>query len=302
MRTIRFVGFGALALAVLGATAPSAEAGLRNRYSFNSNVNDSIGGANGVVVDAGSPTAFFAGGQLDLSGNPVEQSGAIVEAAFVDLPNGLISSAAAAGTAGAITMEWWATPSIVSTWMRLGDFSVGNPEGSSTGTVFDNSTNLFITIADGRSGNRPAAYDLYDGPAAGTSDLAFRFASGPAVLTAGVEVHVASVYDMNNTTGGPAGTISIYVDGVLGSQVGMSPGININSFNDTNNWLGRAAFNDRMFAGSFNEFRIYDMAMSAGYLAQSFAAGPNQIIPEPASLAMVVVGALGLAGGRRSRR
>jgi hypothetical protein len=130
--------------------------------------------------------------------------------------------------------------------------------------------------------------------------LGFKFAAGPAVLTAGAEVHVAAVYDMNDLTGGPAGTISIYVNGALGSQVGMTNGININTFTDNNNWLGRAGFNDPNFKGKFNEFRIYDMPLSAGQIATSFQLGADQVIPEPTTLALVGLAIAGF-GLRRKR-
>ena len=32
---------------------------------------------------------------------------------------------------------------------------------------------------------------------------------------------------------------------------------------DNNNWLGRAQFNDQLFRGSYDEFRIYDIPLTA---------------------------------------
>lgn len=290
------------AMVLVACYATSSEAALRHRYTFNNTLADSINGANGVYA-GGLGAPVFTGGQLDLTANVGEASNGIVNDHFVDLPNGIISGAAAAGTPGALTLEWWATPSTINTWMRLGDFAVSNgPEGVSAGSVFDNSTNLFVTIADGRSGNRPAAYDLYDGPAPGTSDLAFNFAAGAAVLTAGNEVHIAATYDMNNLTAGPAGTILFYVNGVQEGQAPMSAGININSFNDNNNWLGRSQFPDQVFIGKFNEFRIYDMALSASDVAVSFANGPDVLVPEPSTcvMALAVLGLLTMRSRRQS--
>ena len=54
-------------------------------------INDSVGGANGTVVDAGTTPDFnFTGGRLDLSIQFRAGSSAITEDAYVDLPNGII--------------------------------------------------------------------------------------------------------------------------------------------------------------------------------------------------------------------
>lgn len=57
-----------------------------HRYSFNGDANDSVGTAHGNVVDAGSQTARFVNGQLDLSANRGELSHAIREDAYLDCP------------------------------------------------------------------------------------------------------------------------------------------------------------------------------------------------------------------------
>src|ERR1700704_4265678 len=84
-----------------------AGAVLVNRYSFTADANDSIGGANGTVVDPGAATAVFAGGQLDLSANTGQGSNGITEDAYVNLPNGIITAATTGGVAGKLTVETW---------------------------------------------------------------------------------------------------------------------------------------------------------------------------------------------------
>src|SRR5215213_7669468 len=91
---------GALLLLIgaLSAAGPQqAAAAIAHRYSFTTNANDSVGTANGTVVDAGVPTAVFAGGQLDLSANTGQGSNNITQDAYVDFPNGIVSAAAAGG-------------------------------------------------------------------------------------------------------------------------------------------------------------------------------------------------------------
>ena len=81
-------------LGFLGASAVDAQVPI-HRYSFTSDVSDSIGGAHGAVVDAGAnPNAVFSGGMLDLSANTGQGSNGITEDAYVGLPNGIVNSAA----------------------------------------------------------------------------------------------------------------------------------------------------------------------------------------------------------------
>jgi hypothetical protein len=93
MQRFLFSGRLMLAAATLVATATSeANAAIKHRYSFTANADDSVGGANGSVVDPGVPTATFAGGKLNLTANIGEASNVIAEDAYVDLPNGIVSA------------------------------------------------------------------------------------------------------------------------------------------------------------------------------------------------------------------
>jgi hypothetical protein len=47
----------------------------------------------------------------------------------------------------------------------------------------------------------------------------------------------------------------------------------LGTLDDLNNWLGRAQFGDPLFDGTFNEFRIYDRALTAGQVLGNFQAG-----------------------------
>ena len=49
----------------------------------------------------------------------------------------------------------------------------------------------------------------------------------------------------------------------------------------SNNWLGRAQFNDPLFRGQFDEFRIWDNFMLPSQVAASFAAGPSTAPVQP---------------------
>src|SRR3954447_6624996 len=87
-------------------TTSNAIAALRDRYSFTTDASDSVGGKNGTLVGT---NGSFAGGQLILANTGESSQNPGTTGAYLDLPNGLVSSAAAAGTTSSVTVEMWMT-------------------------------------------------------------------------------------------------------------------------------------------------------------------------------------------------
>ena len=261
-----------LALAsVLGTAALASALPPVHRYSFTSDASDSIGGAHGTVVDAGAITnAVFSGGQLDLSANTGQGSNGITEDAYVDLPNGIVSGAASAGTNGAISFEFWATVAQTRTWQRFGDFgtSDGGEDSSSGGGA---SSYVLITPNSGRFAD---GLEITNHP---SSNAAEPNVGTAGAFPTGVESHVVAVFDHTDPSAGANGTMTLYLDGGLVGTNEIHADIDITTLNDNNNWLGRSQWNDPVFDGSYNEFRIYDHALDATEAAASFAAGPDQL-------------------------
>ncbi|MCA9259788.1 MAG: hypothetical protein KDA61_11340, partial [Planctomycetales bacterium] len=272
-RFTRFAARGAASMLVAAATvtlaSPQALAALAHRYSFDSDITDSVGGANGTVVDAGSATNFvFAGGQIDLSANTGEGSNGITEDAYVDLPNGIISAASNNGTAGAVSFEMWATVSEQHTWQRFWDFGTSDL-GEDTSSNGGASGYILATPNSGRYNN---GLEITNHPASNAAE--------PNVGVAGpfannVQTHVVGVYDHNDTTAGPNGTMTLYQNGVAIGTNQIHPDIDLRTFNDNNVWLGRSQWNDATFAGRYNEFRIYNHALSAGEALFNAVGGPD---------------------------
>jgi hypothetical protein len=297
-RIASFLNIAAIAAGFTLMLSESADAALRNRYSFTSNANDSVGVAHGTVVDAGTtPNHTFAGGQIDLSANTGQGSNSITEDAYVDLPNGVFSGAVNAGTNGAITLEFWATVATQRTWQRFGDFGTSNTgENMSPGGAM--SQYALVTPNSGRFMN---GLEITNHPATNVAEPNVGLA-GP--FPVGTEQHVVAVYDHTNTSGGtnPNGTMTLYLQGALVGTGAIHPDTNLRNATDNNNWLGRSQWPDPVFDGSYNEFRIYDTALSAATVADHFRIGPNNI-PEPASLVLFVAAIAGgvLAVRRKAR-
>jgi hypothetical protein len=262
----------------------SAHAVVVHRYTFNGNAEDVVGTADGTVVDVGSTTAAYLNGYLMLSGNSGQGSNGITEDAYVNLPNGIVTAAANGGTAGAVSFEYWFTVATQRTWQRIGDFGTADGPDDAIKTDGEDVSNegaqsdyLMMTPNSGNFGNGLAMTnhnDLGQEPGAGIA--------GP--FPVGKESHVVAVYDKNDTSGGtrPGGTMTLYLDGVQRAQAAIAPEFTIaddgnaatNELIDNNNWLGRSQWNDPVFDGLYNEFAIYNHAVTAAEVSANFTAGP----------------------------
>jgi hypothetical protein len=263
---------GALLLltGAMAALPQYAGGAIAHRYSFNGNVNDSVGGANGTLMDNGVPTAVFANGQLDLTANTGQGSNSgITEDAWVNLPNGIISAAATTGN-GALSIELWATVATTRTWQRFVDFgtSEGGEDSSSSG---NNTGYVYISPNSGRFGNGLASET--HAPGAGTEvGLA-----GP--LANNVQHHIVGTYDHNDTSAGPNGTLKLYLNGGLIGAAPIVPGLDLRTFVNNNNYVGRAQWPDPIFDGLFNELRIYSNALTQSEIVSHAAFGPDILNP-----------------------
>ncbi|HER19840.1 MAG TPA: hypothetical protein ENO14_02210, partial [Chromatiales bacterium] len=179
-----------------------------------------------------------------------------------DLPNGIISAL----LENEATFEVWVTwdGPVGSSWQRIFDFGTSDGgEDASTGAP--GSFYIFLTPRSGddtmRFGNN------HPDPAQNETWIE------TTTLTSGSQQHVAVVWD------GPNQSATIYLNG---TAVATGTGFTypLTSITDNNNWLGRAQWNDPMFVGNFNEFRIYNAPLSGSEVAASYAAGPDAVIPQ----------------------
>jgi hypothetical protein len=286
--------------------------GPKHRYSFNGDANDSVGGAHGTVVNPSGLDASFSTvpGQLDLRANNNLSSNQdfslpTTRGAFVDLPNGIISALGAGGPAQA-TFEAWVNVETNRMWARIFDFGKSNV-GENTSGGADMSNYIFLTPQGGANATRLGSRA---NPGTGFTES---IVDDGRVLPTGGEHHIAVVWDE------VAGTQTMYVDGQrLTNYVNNMPNNEIARsssspilangslamLQDLNNFLGRAQWPDPLFDGLFNEFRIYDYALTGNQVNGNFVAGPDVVnaIPEPATVVGALAGGLILLALRRRRR
>jgi hypothetical protein len=246
------------ALAVTVTTPPGdTTPTLVHRYSFSeapgsTTVKDLVGTADGEIKGTGA--AFDGAGQLTLPGGTASAADPV--AGYVDLPNRLISPLKD------LSIEAWVTWQGSGAWQRIFDF------GTSAGgedIVDGNGNYLFLSPAGGTN----LRFSVRD-PVTGTE---------PAPLTAtrplatGQEICLTVVY--NNT----ANLARLYSNAVV---VAMGPApVDIRTVDDVNNWLGRSQWNDAMFQGKYNEFRIWEGVLLPDRVAANYAAGPDSLEARP---------------------
>jgi hypothetical protein len=286
--TTKWIHIGMMGSVVaLAACATTAQAQLAHRYSFTTDASDSVGGANGTLVNS----ATVSGGQLQLN-NPNFTAGGNPD------PNGFLSlSPSILPSSGAATIETWFTFTGSGFFTEAWTFSNGTDAAPPVGGQY-----LMDTISAPQPAGTPGQGNNTGGNHIVESLNGYN--PGPEIDAYGTTPGMGAVGGGYLDNGdscfsavviGADGTLSYYLydittgTGGLQSTVAGNP---LTAFNFTNAYLGRSAFSgDNATSGSIDEFRIYDNAQSAAAVAADFTAGPATVVPEPASLAL-----LGLSG------
>jgi len=270
---LEILGAAFIVAAWLGVN--EARGDLAHRYSFNGDATDSVGGADGVVVDPTGVVASFGplgpgqqGLTLANTGQMSDQGGtAFVDGAYVDLPNGIVSALGDVGT-----FETWVSVNENRDWAEI--FSFGAPASGVEDEATGGGDFGYITLIPD-TGNAADTLSVHHwGP--GGPPLELNAPDGQ-VLSPGVEHHVVSVVDKNDTTAGADGTAYMYLNGQLVNSGALPENFSLGCITDVNNWLGRSQWNDPLFDGSYNEFRIYDDALSANDVATNAFFGPDVV-------------------------
>ena len=219
---------------------------LVHRYSFEgtgASVVDSVGGANGNLVGGAT---LDASGVLTLPGNRDGQPDQ-----YLNLPNGIISKL------DGVTIVAWTTWLGGAGYQRVFDFGVsdaGETQGNSgksyiavmPSTGFANGTGLGAEIAVPGSGTLqlPSAAGMLNRPA----QIALAFQSGVS--------------------------LELVLDGT--SLIRSSTSLKLSDINDVNNWVGESQWSkDHCYHGTFDELRIYNVALTACQIATLSERGPN---------------------------
>lgn len=220
---------------------------LTHRYSFDTDITDSVAGANGTLYGAAS----VADGKLILPGDTLKSDSD--EAAHVRLPSNLISECES------VTIEMWVTVDELQGWGRVFDF--GNKEGTA-GTKYMFFAPYNMTV------NSSSANFVVSGQGGAEQSL---YRKGYYIPT-GEEVHVAITVLADGNLG------RMYVNGIMVAEsleISNNPA-KIGPMEYC--YLGRAMYAaDPIFKGVLNEFRTWNGAISPLGIAVNTAVGPDSL-------------------------
>ena len=242
---------------VMNTVDTNAWPSLLHRYTFNetsgTTLGDSVGTINGTingpVTLTGSVMTMTAGNPVpDGTGQPTAASGWVSFPANQGLVTGLPNEA---------SIETWVVWQGGGVWQEMWDFGAAATPGVSLG----GGNYIMVSPHDGVNGS--LHMEWFPGGLTLT---------GPS-LQAGVLSQVVITHDQDRQLD------KLYLNGQLISY-GSNPRL-WSSLSDTDNWLARDQWQDPMFNGSYSDMRIWNGSLTAGQVANSYAAGPS-IIAGPA--------------------
>lgn len=241
-------GFPEVATTLL-ASCKTLTSKLLHRYDFEGSgttVTDRAGASHGVLMGGATLSKVAGRGVVQLGGGST--------GAYVDLPNGLISTLSSA------TFEAWITWGGGNNYQRVFDFGDSDnapPENNPK----SGKTYLFLSPKTA-AGVVSLGYSL-TGSASGQEQNVEGSAPLPQALS-----QVVAVVD------GSGDALTLYVDGVQVATEAWTGALS--SINDVNVWLGRSQYNsDPELTATFHEFRVYGAALSAKEIATAFKAGTD---------------------------
>lgn len=259
----------------LAACVSTAQAQLAHRYSFTTDANDSVGVANGTLVDgANAGFATVSGGQLQL-GN-AGFSGPSSSANYLALPPSILPSS------GSVTIEEWFT--FTGSGFFTEGYAFSNNHNDTTGPGATNGQYLMFTISApqpaGTTNNTGGSHvgQSLAGYSGGAETDAFETttnigAGGGGYLDNGGTFMAATVIDAT------AGTLSYYLNGVLQQTITAIP---LSSYSFSNAYLGRSAFaGDNATSGSVDEFRSMTMHRVRPMLRMILSSVPMLFLNRP---------------------
>lgn len=272
-----------------GPPEPPAPAPLPlNRWKFN-NAAGAVASGTAFTDSISGETATLLGNGATLNGTAIVLPGttngnqtAAAISAYLDLPNGIVSSKTS------MTFETWVRPISSKTWQRIFDFGCANltsGAGASVGEILDGAAapggffaydNLLLSLNNNGVFGSHRLEGKLAGTVTGTVDTDLSTAT-----TANTEYHyVMTVEDGAGAYGSNGARAKWYRNGTVQGSLDLS--YRLRDMSDVNNWIGRSQWAADMNSNmAINELRIYDRAITPAEVLTTYNAGANTVYPTP---------------------
>jgi hypothetical protein len=239
---------------------------LTHRYTFN---NTAAANATGATIPdvAGAADGIVKGGGATLTGTRLTLAGgASGTAAYVDLPNQLLSNNSTnRGGSGKVTLEGWVKVTGVQSWSRIIDFgsNIGGELPGPGGGGSEGRDYLFYSAMNGTDPNLRQIDFRNEDPGGGGGVF-----TTYGTLTFNQDFHFVITWDEFT------GLITVYENGVqVATTLTDDP---MSDLNDVNVWLGRSNWTvDANMQGEFDEFRMYNRLLNTNEIRVNRIGGPD---------------------------
>ena len=241
--------------------------------------------ATGEIATVHGNGATLDGSRLILPGTTTGIQSAATISAYLELPNGFISSRTN------LSLEAWVTPLSSNNWQRVFDFgncTVTHGSGALPGEIIDSGTapatfnasdNLFLSLNNGGTfGSQRLGAKLNAGAETGVNtDLS-------TITSVGTEYHfVMTVEDGAGANGSSGCLVKWYRDSVLRGTLDVP--FRLQDMDDVNNWIGRSNWGaDNNSNISINELRVYDRSITQQEINTSYLNGTDTSFTPPVAI------------------
>ncbi len=227
---------------------------LAHRWSFNGNLNDSVGTSNATIVDVGANNVVLGATSVQMTG------GAKADSDYVKLGTSLLPK-----STKPVTIELWAKQDVIRNWSRIFDFQSGTGE--------------YLMMAWTRAtDNATDRFEFRDGAV-----LTVDNANQPYGVTD--EYHIVLTLEPLAGTGGKT-RVSLYSAPSDATDLGPAKSVaettvDLVHFNDALDALGYSPYGDDTASATYNEVRLWNGALSNWIREKLHAQGPdNATIPD----------------------
>lgn len=235
---------------------------LKNRWSFNGSLTDSVGGSNASIVDVGANNVTY--NDITTPTGITLTGGTKATSDYVSLGSNLVPNVATP-----VTIELWAKQNTVQNWARIFDFQTD--------------TNEYLMMSWNQAGNN--ATDRFEFKDAATSATVLTIDNRNQPYGTTDEHHI--LLTLEPLAGSAGRTKVTFYSAPSGSAtLGAAKGtgettINLVNFNETLNALGYSPYPDNTASATYNEVRIWNGAPPAWMREQLHDQGPdNASIPD----------------------